>query len=81
MKKSIVLSLLLLLSFGVGWPCVFYPVTNYYIYKVVPADDAASGPSLYEGSIRKWADYCGGISLEGGGCPPLMGPVGGGSLG
>ena len=40
------------------------PVTNYYIYKVVPADDAASGPSLYEGSIRKWADYCGGISLE-----------------
>ena len=54
MKKSIVLSLLLLLSSGrVG--CVFYPVTNYYIYKVVPADDAASGPSLYEGSIRKWA--------------------------
>ena len=64
MKKSIVLSLLLILSFGVGWACVFYPVTNYYIYKVVPADDAASGPSLYEGSIRKWADYCGGISLE-----------------
>ena len=46
MKKSIVLSLLLILSFGVGWSCVFYPVTNYYIYKVVPADDAASGPSL-----------------------------------
>ena len=63
MKKSIVLSLLLILSFGVGWACVFYPVTNYYIYKVVPADDVASGPSLYEGSIRKWADYCGGISL------------------
>ena len=62
MKKSIVLSLLLILSFGVGWACVFYPVTNYYIYKVVPADNAASGPSLYEGCIRKWADYCGGIS-------------------
>ena len=62
MKKSIVLSLLLLLTFTAGRACCYVPTTNYYIYKVVP--DRRNEPSLYDAVARNWADYCGGISME-----------------
>lgn len=62
MKKSIVLSLLLFLSWSFGRACIFTPVTNYYIFKVVP--DVSEERSLYDAAARRWADYCNGISTE-----------------
>ena len=62
MKKFIVLSLLLCLTFAAGWACCYVPTTNYYIYKIVPDD--RQRPSLYDAVARNWANYCGGISME-----------------
>lgn len=62
MKKFIVLSLLLFLTFAAGRACCYVPTTNYYIYKIVPDD--RQRPSLYDAVARNWANYCGGISME-----------------
>ena len=56
MKKFIVLSLLLFLTFAAGRACCYVPTTNYYIYKIVPDD--RQRPSLYDAVARNWANYC-----------------------
>ena len=48
MKKFIVLSLLLFLTFAAGRACCYVPTTNYYIYKVVSDLNCLRNPSSFK---------------------------------